>query len=143
MAVGGVVGPVVGAVGGGVVASRPNLVLVVRAVVGGGCCSGLVARRRPGWCRPVRGDQEHDEYDHGRGWRDRLALAVLTQYRVGTTGQLHRVLVPCVRIEQTRRRLVKLRGEGLVDRVTLPQAGRLRAWFPTAYGVRVAWSGRS
>ncbi|MFI2292946.1 replication-relaxation family protein [Streptomyces niveus] len=72
------------------------------------------------------------------GGGDRLALAVLTQYRMGTTQQLHRVLAPRVRIEQTRRRLAKLRAEGLVDRVTLPQAGRLRAWFPTAYGVRVA-----
>ncbi|MFI1890801.1 replication-relaxation family protein, partial [Streptomyces jumonjinensis] len=69
------------------------------------------------------------------GGGDRLALAVLTQYRMGTTQQLHRVLAPRVRIEQTRRRLAKLRAEGLVDRVTLPQAGRLRAWFPTAYGV--------
>ncbi|WTK99105.1 replication-relaxation family protein (plasmid) [Streptomyces sp. NBC_01508] len=57
---------------------------------------------------------------------------------MGTTQQLHRVLAPRVRIEQTRRRLAKLRAEGLVDRVTLPQAGRLRAWFPTGYGVRVA-----
>ncbi|WP_405846132.1 replication-relaxation family protein [Streptomyces niveus] len=72
------------------------------------------------------------------GGGDRVALAVLTQYRMGTTQQLHRVLAPGVRIEQTRRRLAKLRAEGLVDRVTLPQAGRLRAWFPTAYGVRVA-----
>ncbi|MEW1797973.1 replication-relaxation family protein [Streptomyces niveus] len=74
--------------------------------------------------------------DEGVG--DRVALAVLTQYRMGTTAQLHRVLAPGVRIEQTRRRLAKLRAEGLVDRVTLPQSGRLRAWFPTAYGVRVA-----
>lgn len=72
------------------------------------------------------------------GGGDRLALAVLAQYRMGTTGQLHRVLAPGVRIEQTRRRLGKLRTEGLVDRVTLPQAGRTRAWFPTEYGVRVA-----
>ncbi|MFE3249826.1 replication-relaxation family protein [Streptomyces sp. NPDC059209] len=71
------------------------------------------------------------------GGRDRLALAVLTQYRMGTTGQLHRVLAHDVRIEQTRRRLAKLRTEGLVDRVTLPQAGRTRAWFPAEYGVRV------
>lgn len=64
------------------------------------------------------------------GGGDRLALAVLTQYRMGTTGQLHRVLAPGVRIEQTRRRLGKLRTEGLVDRVTLPQAGLAACLVP-------------
>ncbi|MCX4706951.1 hypothetical protein OG252_00425 [Streptomyces sp. NBC_01352] len=29
-------------------------------------------------------------------------------------------------------------GVGLVDRVTLPQAGRTRVWFPTRYGVQIA-----
>ncbi|MFF9803223.1 replication-relaxation family protein [Streptomyces rochei] len=43
-----------------------------------------------------------------------------------------------MRIEQTRRRLAKLRDEGLVDRITLPQAGRTRVWFATQYGVQVA-----
>jgi hypothetical protein len=69
---------------------------------------------------------------------DRLALAVLVQYRMATTEQLHLLLAPDVRIEQTRRRLAKLRAEGLVERITLPRAGRLRVWFPTAYGVRIA-----
>ncbi|WP_348638501.1 hypothetical protein [Streptomyces sp. HYC2] len=47
-----------------------------------------------------------------------------------------------MRIEQTRRRLAKLRAEGLVDRITMPQRGRLRVWFPTQCGVQVAceWS---
>jgi hypothetical protein len=74
--------------------------------------------------------------DAGSG--DRLALAVLTQYRMATTEQMHRILAPEVRIEQTRRRLAKLCAEGLVDRITLPQAGRLRVWFSTQYGVQVA-----
>ncbi|MER5597985.1 replication-relaxation family protein [Streptomyces sp. NPDC002265] len=69
---------------------------------------------------------------------DRLALAVVAQYRLVTTEQLHRVIAPRVRIEQTRRRLVKLREEALVQWVTLPQAGRRRAWFATRYGVQVA-----
>ncbi|MFF7566732.1 replication-relaxation family protein [Streptomyces pseudovenezuelae] len=68
---------------------------------------------------------------------DRLALAVLVQYRMATTEQMHWVIAPGVRIEQTRRRLARLREEGLVERITLPQAGRRRVWFPTAYGVRV------
>ncbi|MGV9291020.1 replication-relaxation family protein [Streptomyces sp. NPDC003719] len=70
--------------------------------------------------------------------RDRLALAVLAQYRMATTEQMHLILSPDVRIEQTRRRLVKLRGEGLIDRVTLPQAGRMRVWYATRYGAQVA-----
>lgn len=72
------------------------------------------------------------------GDSDRLALAALVQYRMATTEQMHRVIAPEVRIEQTRRRMAKLRAEGLVDRITLPQAGRLRVWFPTSYGVRIA-----
>ena len=51
---------------------------------------------------------------------------------------MHRVIAPEVRIEQTRWRLARLRAEGLVDRITLPQAGRTRAWFPTPYGVQLA-----
>ncbi|MCX4740741.1 replication-relaxation family protein [Streptomyces antibioticus] len=69
---------------------------------------------------------------------DRLALAVLVQYRMASTGQMHQIIAPEVRIEQTRRRLAKLRAEGLVDRITLPRAGRTRVWFATGYGVQVA-----
>lgn len=76
--------------------------------------------------------------DVDAGGGDRLALAVLVQYRMATTEQMHLVIAPGVRIEQTRRRLAKLRSEGLVDRITLPQAGRTRVWFPTQYGVQVA-----
>ncbi|MFI6495041.1 replication-relaxation family protein [Streptomyces sp. NPDC050564] len=76
--------------------------------------------------------------DVDTGGGDRLALAVLTQYRMATTEQMHRVIAPGVRSEQTRRRLAKLRGEGLIDRITLPRAGRLRVWFPTSYGVHIA-----
>lgn len=76
--------------------------------------------------------------DVDAGGGDRLALAVLTQYRMATTEQMHRVIAPGVRIEQTRRRMAKLRDEGLVDRITLPRAGRLRVWFPTSYGAQIA-----
>ncbi|MEV5012026.1 replication-relaxation family protein [Streptomyces sp. NPDC055692] len=76
--------------------------------------------------------------DVDAGGGDRMALAVLAQYRMATTEQMHLILNPQVRIEQTRRRLAKLRAEGLVDRITLPQRGRLRGWFPTQYGVQVA-----
>ncbi|MFF9221754.1 replication-relaxation family protein [Streptomyces viridosporus] len=79
--------------------------------------------------------------DTDTGGRDRLALAVLVQYRMATTAQMHLILSPEVRIEQTRRRLAKLRGEGLIDRVTLPQAGRTRVWHPTPYGAQIAGEG--
>ncbi|MFE7028845.1 replication-relaxation family protein [Streptomyces sp. NPDC057621] len=72
------------------------------------------------------------------GGGDRLALAVLVQYRMATTQQLHLLTAPGVRIEQTRRRLGELRSEGLVDHITLAQAGRTRVWFATGYGVRIA-----
>ncbi|MGW2827360.1 replication-relaxation family protein [Streptomyces sp. NPDC001443] len=74
--------------------------------------------------------------DAGSG--DRMALAVLVQYRMATTEQMHQVIASEVRIEQTRRRLARLRVEGLVDRITLPQAGRTRVWFPTTYSVQLA-----
>ncbi|WP_244362272.1 replication-relaxation family protein [Streptomyces aquilus] len=48
------------------------------------------------------------------GGGDRLALTVLAQHRMATTEQMHLMIGPGVRIEQTRRRLVKLRGEGWV-----------------------------
>ncbi|WP_217130055.1 replication-relaxation family protein [Streptomyces sp. AC558_RSS880] len=76
--------------------------------------------------------------DVDTGGRDRLTLAVLVQYRMATTEQMHLIISPGVRIEQTRRRLMKLRGEGLVDRITLPQAGRTRVWHPTQYGAQIA-----
>ncbi|MER6959972.1 replication-relaxation family protein [Streptomyces sp. NPDC000618] len=57
---------------------------------------------------------------------------------MATTEQMHRVIAPAVRIEQPRRRPARLRVEGLVDRITLPQAGRTRGWFPTSYGVQLA-----
>ncbi|WAZ26979.1 replication-relaxation family protein [Streptomyces cinnabarinus] len=80
--------------------------------------------------------------DTDAGSVDRLALAVLVQYRMATTEQMHRVIAPGVRAEQTRRRLAKLCEEGLIDRITLPRAGRMRVWFPSLYGVQVAseWS---
>ncbi|WP_329447125.1 hypothetical protein [Streptomyces canus] len=53
-------------------------------------------------------------------------LVVLVQYRMATTEQMHWVIAPGVRIEQTLRRLSRLREEGLIDRITLPQAGRRR-----------------
>ncbi|MFB7328278.1 replication-relaxation family protein [Streptomyces sp. NPDC001698] len=80
--------------------------------------------------------------DVDAGGGDRMALAVLAQYRMATTEQMHLILSPGVRIEQTRRRLAKLRTEGLIDRITLPQAGRTRG-SPPSTGYRSLASGRS
>ena len=67
---------------------------------------------------------------------DRMALGVLTQYQMATTEQMHQVITPQLRIEQTQRRLARLREEGPVEGISLPQAGQTRVWFPTAYGVQ-------
>jgi hypothetical protein len=76
--------------------------------------------------------------DVDAGGRDRLTLAVPVQYQMATTTQMHLIISPGVRVEQTRRRLAKLREEGLIDRITLPQAGRTRVWHPTQYGAQIA-----
>ncbi|MGX4694725.1 hypothetical protein [Streptomyces sp. JNUCC 63] len=81
--------------------------------------------------------------DVDAGGGDRMALAVLAQYRMATTEQMHLILNPQVRIEQTRRRPAKLRTEGLVDRITLPQAGGPGCGFPPGTGCRSRASGRS
>ncbi|WP_405764558.1 hypothetical protein OHU34_03310 [Streptomyces sp. NBC_00080] len=57
---------------------------------------------------------------------DRLAPPALAQCRMASTEQAHRTTTPGVPIEQTRRRLAKLRAEGRVDRITLPQPRRSR-----------------
>lgn len=69
---------------------------------------------------------------------DRTTVAVLTQYGMATTEQLHLLLTPGERIGQTRRRLAQLRAKGVVDRITVGRAGRGRVWFPTPYGARMA-----
>ncbi|MER6678937.1 replication-relaxation family protein [Streptomyces sp. NPDC000983] len=72
------------------------------------------------------------------GGGDRLALAVLAQYRMAATEQMHLLTAPKLQADQTRRSLVKLQSEGLVNRIALPQAGRMRLWFPTPFGMQVA-----
>ncbi|MFI7019954.1 replication-relaxation family protein [Streptomyces sp. NPDC050164] len=72
------------------------------------------------------------------GSADRMALGMPTQYRMATTEQIHRMIAPAVRIEQTRRRPARLRAEGQADRITPPQTGRPRVWFPTPYGAQLA-----
>ncbi|MFE6338414.1 hypothetical protein ACFVP3_36485 [Streptomyces sp. NPDC057806] len=58
-------------------------------------------------CRTVREAGDVVVSDAGAGGGDRLAWAVLVQYRMATTEQMRLVAAPRVRIEQTRRRLAK------------------------------------
>ncbi|CAL9328590.1 replication-relaxation family protein [Streptomyces sp. enrichment culture] len=57
---------------------------------------------------------------------------------MATTAQMHHLIAPEVRIKQTRRRLAKLRQKDLIDRITLPQTGRTRVWYPTRHGAQLA-----
>lgn len=77
------------------------------------------------------------------GGGDRLALAVLAQYRMATTEQIHLVVAPGMRIEQTRRRLAKLRDEGLVDRITCRRPAGRGCGLPPSTARRLLRSGLS
>ncbi len=66
--------------------------------------------------------------------RCRAPSHVLKQYRMATAERMRRVIASEARMEQTQRPPARQRDEGLVDRITLPQAGRTRPWFPTPYG---------
>ncbi|MFH8387595.1 replication-relaxation family protein [Kitasatospora sp. NPDC018058] len=57
---------------------------------------------------------------------------------MATAEQLRVLHTPGSRPELMCRRLRQLKGEGLVEDVVLPQAGRLRAWFLTERGARIA-----
>ncbi|WP_432263989.1 replication-relaxation family protein [Streptomyces griseoflavus] len=57
---------------------------------------------------------------------------------MATTKQIHLIISPDVWTKQTRRQLMKLRREELIDHIPLPQAGRTRVWHPTPYGAQVA-----
>ncbi|MFC9165474.1 replication-relaxation family protein [Streptomyces fungicidicus] len=56
---------------------------------------------------------------------------MLVQCRTTTTEQMHLILPPDVRTKQTRRQLMKVRREELIDHIPLPQAERTRVWHPT------------
>ncbi|MDH6107850.1 DNA-binding HxlR family transcriptional regulator [Kitasatospora sp. MAP12-15] len=69
---------------------------------------------------------------------DHAVVAALYQFRMATAEQLRTLHTPGSRPELMRRRLRRLKDEGLVEDVTLPQAGKLRAWFLTERGARIA-----
>ncbi|MEV7780905.1 replication-relaxation family protein [Kitasatospora sp. NPDC088351] len=69
---------------------------------------------------------------------DHAVVAALSQFRMATAEQLRVLHTPEAGPEQMRRRLRRLKDEGLVEDVVLPQAGRPRAWFPTGHAARIA-----
>ncbi|WFB11382.1 hypothetical protein LRS74_33415 [Streptomyces sp. LX-29] len=85
---------------------------VVGGLVGADCCRDRDAQRRQDGAAPGREESRSVIDRCGRGNGDRLVLGVLTQYRMAATEQAHRVIAPEVRIEQSRRRLARLRAAG-------------------------------
>jgi hypothetical protein len=66
------------------------------------------------------------------------AMALLAQHRLATTPQLHQMLTPGSARQITSRTLNALREDDLISYTVLPNSSRLRAWFLTARGARVA-----
>ncbi|MEU4588128.1 replication-relaxation family protein [Kitasatospora aureofaciens] len=69
---------------------------------------------------------------------DHQVVAALYQFRMATAEQLRVLHTPDSQPELMRRRLRRLKDEGLVEDIVLPQAGRLRAWYLTERGARIA-----
>jgi len=69
---------------------------------------------------------------------DHAVVTALYQFRMATAEQLRVLHTPDSQPELMRRRLRRLRKEGLVEDVVLPQAGKLRAWYLTERGARIA-----
>ncbi|MGW2542535.1 replication-relaxation family protein [Kitasatospora sp. NPDC001574] len=65
-------------------------------------------------------------------------LASLFQFRIATAEQLRQLHAPDRSIEKMRGRLRRLRDEGLVAELVLPQSGRAKGWFLTEHGARIA-----
>ncbi|MEV6796407.1 replication-relaxation family protein [Streptomyces sp. NPDC051320] len=64
-------------------------------------------------------------------------MTVLAQHRMATTAQMHTLLRPLASRQAILEPLNKLRGQGFVDRVTLPASGRSLAWYLTPEGARL------
>ncbi|WP_406278304.1 replication-relaxation family protein [Streptomyces sp. NBC_00191] len=68
------------------------------------------------------------------------ALALLAQHRLVTTPQMHQLLNPGNVRTTTSNVLNALREDKLVSYTVLPNSSRLRAWFLTVRGARIATS---
>ncbi|MER5642149.1 replication-relaxation family protein [Kitasatospora sp. NPDC002227] len=75
---------------------------------------------------------------HGDLETDHDVLVTLHRFTLATAEQLHQLHGGTALIKQTQKRLTRLHTEGLADFVTLPQAGRAKAWHLTAQGAAVA-----
>lgn len=69
---------------------------------------------------------------------DHDVLVTLHRFTLATAEQLHQLHGGAALIKQTQKRLTRLHAEGLAEFVTLPQAGRAKAWHLTAAGCTVA-----
>ncbi|MFJ2582905.1 replication-relaxation family protein [Kitasatospora aureofaciens] len=69
---------------------------------------------------------------------DHAVVAALYQFRMATAEQLRVLHTPDSKPELMRRRLRRLKAEGLVEDVVLPHAGRLHVWYLTERGARIA-----
>ncbi|MGW4652310.1 replication-relaxation family protein [Kitasatospora sp. NPDC004289] len=65
-------------------------------------------------------------------------LASLFQFRIATAVQLRQLHAPDRSIEKMRGQLRRLRDEGLVAELVLPQSGKTKGWFLTEHGARIA-----
>ncbi|MFI5649305.1 replication-relaxation family protein [Kitasatospora sp. NPDC051705] len=75
---------------------------------------------------------------HGDLETDHDVLVTLHRFTLATAEQLHQLHGGTAGIKQTQKRLTRLHTDGLADFVTLPQAGRAKAWHLTAQGAAVA-----
>ncbi|MFJ6385918.1 replication-relaxation family protein [Kitasatospora sp. NPDC092039] len=75
---------------------------------------------------------------HGDLETDHDVLVTLHRFTLATAEQLHQLHGGTALIKQTQKRLTRLHADGLADFVTLPQAGRAKAWHLTAQGAAVA-----
>ncbi|MFJ2781597.1 replication-relaxation family protein [Kitasatospora sp. NPDC087315] len=75
---------------------------------------------------------------HGDLETDHDVLVTLHRFTLATAEQLHQLHGGAAGIKQTQKRMARLHTEGLAEFVTLPQAGRAKAWHLTAAGSAVA-----
>ncbi|WBP91931.1 replication-relaxation family protein [Kitasatospora cathayae] len=75
---------------------------------------------------------------HGDLETDHDVLVTLHRFTLATAEQLHQLHGGTAGIKQTQKRLTRLYADGLADFVTLPQAGRAKAWHLTTQGAAVA-----
>ncbi|GGU99116.1 replication-relaxation family protein [Kitasatospora aureofaciens] len=69
---------------------------------------------------------------------DHDVLVTLARFTLATAEQLHQLHGGQAGLKQTQKRMARLHEEGLAEFVTLPQAGRAKAWHLTGQGAATA-----